>query len=176
MLNQRNTSDKLVIFGAVAALIVLVVLCIFLTNLVTNITSAFIPLVAGSMLLVGNAGSLLNLVRSRKPSPAVFNAMIGLALVLFGLGTTIFGNTWLRILLYAPGIGLLLMALPIALSKPSMFGTYRRWGGRVTGAMRRVKRRGSNVTSGSFNTSSGQQTIQLDPTSYNQTNDPYNQP
>lgn len=165
MMNGRRTSDKLVIFGSVAALIVVLMVCIFLTNLILNFTAAFVPLVTGALLLIANRGGLIELIRTRQPSPAVLNAMIGAALLLFGLGTTFFGTTWLRVLFYAPAMGLLLLALPVALSKPAMYSTYRNWSRSAMGAARRVTNRGGSSTTinGSFDRTVGQQTIHLDP-------------
>jgi len=182
MNGKRTTSDKLVIFGSVAALLVVVVLCVFLTNLILNFTAAFVPLVTGTLLLIGNRAALFELIRTRQPSPAVLNAMIGMALLLFGLGTTFFGTTFLRVLFYAPAMGLLLLALPVALSKPAMYSTYRTWGTSVMGALRRVTNRGGRPTTaagstinGNFDYTRGQQTIDLDPNSVPQA-DPQRRP
>ncbi len=181
MNGRRITSDKLVIFGSIAALLVVVVLCIFLTNMILNFTAAFVPLVTGALLLIGNRAGLIELLRTRQPSPAVLNAMIGMALLLFGMGTTFFGTTWLRVLFYAPAMGLLLLALPVALSKPAMYSTYRSWGNTAMGAIRRVTNRagrpnpGASTINGSFDHSRGQQTIDLDPNSVAQ-GDPQRRP
>jgi hypothetical protein len=174
MNGNRSTSDKLVIFGSIAALLVVVVLCIFLTNLILNFTAAFVPLVTGALLLIGNRAGLIELLRTRQPSPTVLNAMIGMALLLFGLGTTFFGTTWLRVLFYAPAMGLMLLALPVALSKPAMYSTYRNWGNSAMGAIRRVTNRGgqtnptASTINGSFDQTRGQQTIDLDPNNVSQ--------
>ncbi len=178
MNGKRIASDKLVIFGSVAVLLVVVMLCIFLTNLIFNFTTAFIPLVTGAMLLIGNRRGLIELIRTRQPSPTVLNAMIGVALLMFGLGTTFFGETWLRVLFYAPAMGLLLLALPVALSKPAMYSTYRSWGSSAMGAIRRVTNRGGSTSAGastingSFDQTRGQQTIDLDPNHVSQANQP----
>jgi hypothetical protein len=178
MNGRRSTSDKLVIFGSVAALLVVVLLCWFLTNMIVNFTSGFVPLVTGAMLLIGNRAGLIELIRTRQPSPTVLNAMIGVALLLFGLGTTIFGTTPPVILFYAPAMALLLVALPVALSKPAMYSTYRNWANSAMGAIRRVTNRGGQVNpaastiNGSFDHSRGQQTIDLDPNAVSQANQP----
>lgn len=178
MNGKRIASDKLVIFGSVAVLLVVVLLCWFLTNMIVNFTSGFVPLVTGAMLLIGNRAGLIELLRTRQPSPAVLNAMIGVALLLFGLGTTIFGTTPPAILFYAPAMALLLLALPVALSKPAMYSTYRSWGSTALGALRRVTKRGGGTSAGastingSFDQTRGQQTIDLDPTHVSQAKQP----
>ena len=171
MMNGRTTSDKLVIFGSIAALLVALVACIFLTNLVLNFATAFIPLFTGALLLLGNRTAVFELFRTRTPSLPVFNAMIGVSLILIGLGTAFFGGTWLRVVLYAPAIAMLLAALPIALSKPAMFSTYKAWWDKSTGAFRRVKNNYNrpSMVQGQFNPQTGQPTIQLDPNDVQQT-------
>ena len=114
MMQGRRLSDKLVIFGSVVALIVVIVLSIFLINLASNLVEALLPLVAGTLLMLANRGAVIQLIRTRQASPAMTSAVIGLALVLFGLGKTVGGESWLRVLFYLPGFILMLMALPLS--------------------------------------------------------------
>ncbi len=180
MINRRYTSDKLVIFGSLIALVVLLAVCFFLTNLVMNFVSAFIPLATGAMLLIGNRRELIDLVRTRQPSTTVLNAMIGLALVCFGLGVAFFGGSALRVLFYGPGMALLLLALPAAIGRPSIYNSYRSWGTSVVDALKRMRRGGGSSTSPhqpaaapqTFNTTSDQETVKLDPTQVDPANDP----
>ena len=167
----RRISDKLVIFGSVAALIVVIVLAIFLINLASNLVEALLPLVAGSLLLLANRASLLEFVRARRASPAMTNAVIGLGLVLFGLGKTVGGDSWLRVLFYLPGFILMLMAVPLALGRNASFDMYRQWGATAAAAGQRVwgsRRSQPGTVAGNFNRSAGQPTVQLDPNTINQ--------
>jgi hypothetical protein len=171
MMQGRRTSDKLVIFGSVAALVVVIVLMIFLINLASNLVEALLPLVAGTLLLLANRAALMEFVRVRKASPAMTNAVIGLGLLFFGLGKTVGGESWLRVLFYLPGFVLMLMALPLALGRNASFDMYRKWGANAVGAGQRVwgaRRSRPGTVAGSFNRNAGQPTVQLDPTTINQ--------
>lgn len=169
MMQGRRLSDKLVIFGSVVALIVVIVLSIFLINLASNLVEALLPLVAGTLLMLANRGAVIQLIRTRQASPAMTSAVIGLALVLFGLGKTVGGESWLRVLFYLPGFILMLMALPLSLGRNASFDMYRKWGSSAANAGRRVwgGRRGAaapSVVPGRFNTQTGEPMPPLDQT------------
>lgn len=141
MLKQRP-SDKTLVIGAIIGVVVLIAVCSLLLNIIGNIftAAAFVPLAAGVLLLLGNRSGLMELIQTRQPSPTVFNALIGIALLCFGAGAALFDSTFFRLMFYAPGLGLLLLALPLALSKPAMYDTYRQWFTQAKGVMARRKK------------------------------------
>ena len=141
MLNNRTASDKLVILGSLIALVLVVMIFAFFANIISNFAQSLMPLFAGSLLLVGNRREVAELMRTRQPSAAALNAMIGLSLICFGLGVAFFGGTFLRFVFYLPGMLLLLGALPIALGRPSIYNSYRSWASTTKDAFKRVVKR-----------------------------------
>ncbi|GIV96952.1 MAG: hypothetical protein KatS3mg057_1609 [Herpetosiphonaceae bacterium] len=156
-LNQRPSGDnKLILVGTIAVLVIGLLACTFVINLISSGAAALIPLAAGALLLLGNGREALSFWRLRKAGSPLFNTMVGLALILFGIGTTIFGGNFLRFIFYGPALALLVLALPMALGRPSLYNTYSQWARRSGEAARAVLR-------GNRRAPSPRQTIQLDP-------------
>ena len=131
---QRKVSDKVVIGVSVLALLVVIMLMIFVGNMIKNWQIVLVPMLAGSLLLLGNRREYMQLFLTRKATPALLNAIIGLALISFALGAAL---PVIGLLFYLIGFVLFLVALPMALGRSSAVGFYRNWGKSVSGVFRR---------------------------------------
>lgn len=131
-MQKRQLSDRTVIIGSIVGLVVLVLLCTVLSGLVTKVM-AWMPLLAGIILVVGNRHLIGDIMRSRGAT-SVFNLLVGIALVLLGLGAAL---SAISIVFFIPALLLLLAALPMALNKSSVTETYRSWFVSVTNVVGR---------------------------------------
>lgn len=160
---NRSSSNKVVVIAVVVALVFALGLLMFLFNIVANFVQAFIPLVVGSLLLIGNRSQLKQLIFSRQASTGMLNVLLGLSLICFGLGEAFFSGNWLRMIFYVPGFALVLAAIPAALNRPSIYTTYRSWGSKVADLGRRAKRQTATVYP-TQTPAQPQTTVRLDPT------------
>ncbi|MBA3943963.1 MAG: hypothetical protein H0X37_05305 [Herpetosiphonaceae bacterium] len=82
------------------------------------ITQASLALVAGTMLLIGNAPELVRTLRQREIGLAMLNTLVAIALLSFFL------VHWLGFIFYVPLIGSLLLALPLTMDRVGVARTY----------------------------------------------------
>lgn len=189
MKNQRNT---MMTVGTVVVAIVAIVLLIMAVNIATNIVGALVPLVTGSLLLFGNRQELMKLITTRNLGLTSLNAMIGIALILFGAGETFFGETFMRAIFYVPAVAVLALAAPLAFGKTDTSATYRAWWNSIRSKVRRKPSTPSVINTGfepavnntpptsqapnynpapspqaNFDPMTGQRTVKLDPNEIN---------
>ncbi|HEY1015488.1 MAG TPA: hypothetical protein VGE07_22460 [Herpetosiphonaceae bacterium] len=155
-MQKRQLSDRAVIIGSIVGLVALVLLCTLLSGLVTQIM-AWMPLMAGAILVIGNRHLIGEILRGRGAN-SVFNLLVGIALVLLGLGVAL---NAISIVFIIPALLLLLAALPMALNKSSVTDTYRSWFVAITNVIGR-KADGVNARYRSQQAGAAQPPIDLD--------------
>ncbi|WP_110517229.1 hypothetical protein [Herpetosiphon llansteffanensis] len=145
---MKNQRDTMMTIGTVIVVVVAIIALIMIANIVTNIVGALVPLVTGSLLLFGNRTELMKLLRTRNMELGSLNAMVGVSLILFGAGTTLFGESFLRILFYVPAIVVLALAAPLAFGKTNTSATYRAWWNTARSKVRRKPSTPSVINTG----------------------------
>jgi hypothetical protein len=119
------------IYIYVAVGIAAVILLSLVGGLLSAGMQAYFALAVGVLLLLGNARDL---IPGALPSQgtALFNALLGAALVLFFLGSA-FGWVW-----YVPALALLLAGLPLAVRRAAVYTAYIDAGRTMVDGVRRV--------------------------------------
>lgn len=115
-MNNRSRNEKILYIFAIIGVLVAVYI---LYGLLTAGIQAYIALIAGVMLLIGNAPELVRSLQQRVFGTAMFNSLIGMALVSYFLG-----SVFLQLLFYPLTIVLLLAALPLAINRAGATRAY----------------------------------------------------
>ncbi len=105
----------LYLFALVGVLVAIYIVYQFLTAGL----QAYLALIAGIMLLIGNLPELARSVRQRQFGSAVHNTLIGLALVSYFVGEIV-----LKLLFWPLAIVLLFAALPLTLNRAGVARAY----------------------------------------------------
>jgi hypothetical protein len=90
-------------------------------QLLTAGLQAYVAVIAGGMLLIGNGPALIQSLQRRELGLAMLNTLVGGALVTFFLGTIV-----LKIVFWPIAIVLLGLALPLTINRAGVAGTYLR--------------------------------------------------
>lgn len=115
-MNGRSRNQTILyIFALVGVLVAIYILY----GLLTAGVQAYIALIAGVMLLIGNTPELVRSLQQRVFGTAMFNSLIGLALICYFLG-----SVFLQLLFYPLTIVLLLAALPLAINRAGATRAY----------------------------------------------------
>lgn len=115
-MNGRSRNQNILYIFAIVGVLVAIY---FLYGLLTAGVQAYIALIAGLMLLVGNMPDLARSIQQRLLGVAMFNTLIGLALICYFLG-----SAWSQLLFYPLTIILLLIALPLAINRAGATRAY----------------------------------------------------
>lgn len=103
----------------IAAAIGAVVGMVLVYRLLTAGLQSYLALIAGSMLLIGNAPDLLRSLQQRDLGVAMLNSLVGLALVSYFVGVLA-----LKVVFWPIAILLLALALPLTFNRAKVAGTY----------------------------------------------------
>jgi hypothetical protein len=103
----------------IAAAFGLLVGMVIVYRLLTAGLQSYLALIAGTMLLVGNAPELLQSMQRRDLGAAMLNTLVGLALVSYFVGSIL-----LRAIFWPIAIVLLALAIPLVFNRARMAGTY----------------------------------------------------
>ena len=103
----------------VAAAVGLVVGIIIIYNLLTAGLQSYLALIAGSMLLIGNAPDLVRSLQRRDLGVAMLNSLIGGALISYFVG-----RIFLPPVFWPIAILMLALALPLTFNRAKVAGTY----------------------------------------------------
>ena len=115
---KRNTTQT---WLYVFALIGVVVAIIVLARLLTAGYQAYLALIAGGLLIMGNSTEIMHALRTRTAGIPLMNFLIALALILYFVGTV------LGPLIFWPfSVLLLLLAVPLATRRASVMRAYMR--------------------------------------------------
>lgn len=136
MMRNSATNNRLVIIGGIVAIVIVLLILSFVANLLSQGLTALLPLVAGALLVMANRKEAMSLWRARQANPALASALIGLSLILYGVGATLFSGAIFRAIFFIPSVLVLIMALPMAIGKPELFRTYGSWISSLTGRVR----------------------------------------
>lgn len=116
---QNQSRSQLWLY--VAVMVGVVVAVIVLGRLFTAGFQAYLSLIAGSLLLVGNCAEMVRAVRSRTLGIPAMNLLVALALILFFVGKVL---GWL--LFWPLSIVALLLAVPLATQRAGVARAYVR--------------------------------------------------
>lgn len=108
-MNGRSRSQTLIYIFAIIGVLVAISI---VYGLLTAGIQAYIALIAGVMLLIGNLPELVRSLQQRLFGTAMFNALVGLALICYFLGSVL-----LPVLFYPLAVVLLLAALPLVINR-----------------------------------------------------------
>ncbi len=103
------------------ALLGVVVAAIVLTRLLTAGFQAYLALITGVLLLVGNSTEIVQSIRQRTSGVALLNLLVALALIVYFVGRVL-----LPLLFWPLSILLLLLALPLATRRAAVVRAYGR--------------------------------------------------
>ncbi len=117
-MNGRSRNQTLIYLFA---LIGVVVAILIVYRLLTAGLQAYLALITGSMLLVGNVSDLARTLPRRQLGVAMLNTLVGLSLICYFLGVAIS-----TILFWPLSIVLLVAALPLTISRASAAQAYLR--------------------------------------------------
>lgn len=115
-MNGRSRNQTILYLFAIVGVLVAIYI---LYGLLTAGVQAYIALIAGLMLLVGNIPELVRSLQQRVFGTAMFNALIGLSLICYFLGSALS-----QIIFYPLTIVLLLAALPLAINRAGATRAY----------------------------------------------------
>ncbi|PLS78784.1 MAG: hypothetical protein CYG59_16710 [Chloroflexi bacterium] len=131
-MNRRlGNQNWIYIFALVGVLVAIYVVYQFLTAGL----QAYIALIAGVMLLIGNLPELARALQQRQWGSAVHNTLIGLALVSYFVGEIV-----LKLLFWPLAILLLFLALPLTLNRVGVARAYANAGRNVVSQARQLLR------------------------------------
>jgi hypothetical protein len=130
-MNGRSRRDTWIyIFAIIGALVAIYIVY----SLLTAGLQAYIALIAGVMLLIGNIPDLVRSLQQRQLGTAMMNTLIGLALVSYFIGALL---PWL---FYPLAIILLLAAAPLAINRVGVTRAYLNAGRTVANQARHLLR------------------------------------
>ncbi len=102
------------------AIIVALVIGVFLVyRLLTAGLQAYLALITGVMLLIGNAPELVRSIQRREIGLAMLNTLVGLGLIAYFVGTITIAP-----LFWPLSIVFLLLALPLTINRAGIAGAY----------------------------------------------------
>lgn len=110
----------------------------FVGGLVGGLLSAWFPLAAGILLVLGNLRDVILNPYPQKANTALINTLIGAGLIMYFVASA-FGAIW-----YIPAVLLLLIAAPLMLGRADVYATYMLAARNTVDGVRRAI---SNVTS-----------------------------
>ena len=122
-------------FVIIAAVVGLLVGMYLVYQLLTAGLQAYLAVVAGVMLLIGNAPELVRALQRREIGLAMLNTLVGLALVCYFIGSLIAG-----IIFWPLALLLLVLALPLTINRAGIAGAYLRGARQLFGQARQVMR------------------------------------
>ena len=105
----------------IAATVGLLVGMYLVYRLLTAGLQSYVAVIAGVMLLIGNAPDLVRSLQRREWGLAMHNTLIGLALVSYFVGSLI-----LRVVFWPLALVLLVLALPLTVNRAGVAGAYLR--------------------------------------------------
>ena len=108
-------------FVIIAAAVGLLVGMYLVYQLLTAGLQAYLAVVAGAMILIGNAPELARSLQRREIGLAMLNTLVGLALVSYFVGSLIFS-----IVFWPLALLLLALALPLTMNRAGVAGAYLR--------------------------------------------------
>jgi hypothetical protein len=115
--NLRIPQRYVTIFAVIGLLVGIYVVY----HLLTAGLQAYVALIAGAMILIGNGPALIQSLQRRELGLAMLNTLVGGALVTFFLGTIL-----LKIVFWPIAIVLLGLALPLTINRAGVASTYLR--------------------------------------------------
>jgi hypothetical protein len=130
-MNGRSRRDTWIYVFAIIGVLVAVYV---LYSLLTAGLQAYIALIAGVMLLIGNIPDLVRSLQQRELGTAMMNTLIGLALVTYFLGALL---PWL---FYPLSILLLVAAAPLAINRVGVTRAYVNAGRAIASQARHLLR------------------------------------
>jgi len=131
-MNGRSRSQTWIYIFALIGVLV----AIYITyGLITAGIQAYVTLIVGIMLLIGNAPELVRSLQQRTIGVALHNTLIGLALISYFVGSAI-----LTLLFWPLAVVLLLAALPLTLNRAPIARAYLRSARNVAGQARHLLR------------------------------------
>ena len=119
----------------IAAAIGLLVGVYFVYQLLTAGLQSYLAVIAGVMLLIGNAPELVRSLQRREVGLAMLNTLVGAALVSFFLGSIL-----AKIVFWPLAIVLLGLALPLTINRAGVAGAYLRGLRQLFGQARHLMR------------------------------------
>lgn len=131
-MNRRSRNETLLYILALVGVLFVIYL---LYGLLTAGFQAYIALIAGVMLLIGNFPELVRSLQQRVLGNAMMNALIGLALIAYFLGSVALG-----IVFYPLALLLLVAAAPLALNRAGVARAYFNGARNLAGQARQVWR------------------------------------
>jgi hypothetical protein len=131
-MNGRSRNQTLIYIFAIVGILVAISL---VYQLLTASLPAWISLVAGSLMLLGNAPDLMRTLQQRELGVAMMNTLIGLALVSFFIGEIV-----LAPLFWTLTLVLLVAAAPLALNKSAVARRYLGFARAMAGQARALLR------------------------------------
>lgn len=131
-MNKRlRNQNWIYLFALVGVLVAIYIVYQFLTAGL----QAYLALIAGVMLLIGNLPELARALQQRQFGSAVHNALIGLALVSYFIGQIV-----LSIVFWPLAILLLFIALPLTLNRVGVARAYANAGRNIVSQARQLLR------------------------------------
>lgn len=121
MKNNWRNRPKNQVWLYVLALIGVIVAAVVLARLLTAGYQAYLALIAGAMLLIGNSTEIVQAVRRRTLGIPVMNLLVALALILFFVGRVLG-----ELLFWPLSILLLILAVPLATRRADVARAYVR--------------------------------------------------
>ena len=103
----------------IAAAFGLLVGMLLIYRLLTAGLQSYLALIAGVMLLIGNAPELVHSLQRRDLGAAMLNTLVGLALVSYFIGSIV-----LKVVFWPVALVLLALAIPLVFNRAQMAGTY----------------------------------------------------
>ncbi len=119
----------------IAAAVGLLVGVYLVYQLLTAGLQSYLAVIAGVMLLIGNAPELVRSLQRREVGPAMLNTLVGAALVSFFLGSIL-----AKIVFWPLAILLLGLALPLTINRAGVAGAYLRGLRQLFGQARHLMR------------------------------------
>ena len=122
-------------FVIIAAVVGLLVGMYLVYQLLTAGLQSYLAVVAGVMLLIGNAPELMRSLQRREIGLAMLNTLVALALVFYFIGSLVAG-----IIFWPLALLLLVLALPLTINRAGIAGAYLRGARQLFGQARQVMR------------------------------------
>lgn len=119
----------------IAAAFGLLVGMVLVYRLLTAGLQSYLAVIAGGMLLIGNAPELVRSLQRREIGLAMLNTLVALALVSFFLGSLI-----AKIIFWPLAILLLALAVPLTINRAGVAGAYLNGARQLFGQARQIAR------------------------------------
>jgi hypothetical protein len=106
-------------YVTIAIVVALVIGVLLVYQLLTAGLQAYLALIAGAMLLIGNAPELVRSIQRREIGLAMLNSLVGGGLIAYFLG-----EVTLTVLFWPLSILLLALAVPLTVNRAGIAGAY----------------------------------------------------